>query len=67
MELSYSCEAASYIGTQEFPNNLWNPRAHFSVHKSPPLAPVLNQINTVHMTPSYVFKIHFNTIDPTTS
>jgi hypothetical protein len=32
--------------------------------KSPPLVPVLSQINSVYIAPSYVPKIHFNIIYP---
>jgi hypothetical protein len=31
-------------------------------HTSPPLVPLLTQINSVHRRPSYYFKIHFNII-----
>jgi hypothetical protein len=67
MELSSSWEATNCTATQELPSTLWNPKAYYLVHRSPPLVPILNQISPVHITPSYLSKIHFNIIYPPTS
>jgi hypothetical protein len=57
MELSPSWEAASCEATREFHKSIWNSKIYYRVHKSPPLAPLLNQINPVHITPSYLRSI----------
>jgi hypothetical protein len=66
-ELSPSWEAANCAATQELPSNLWNPKFLYRVHKSPPLAPILNQIDLVHTIPFYLSKIYFNIVHPPTS
>jgi hypothetical protein len=66
-EVSPSWEAANCAATQELPSVLRNPKVHRRVLKSPPLVPILSQINTVHTTLSYLSKINFNIIHPRSS
>jgi hypothetical protein len=47
------------LATEKIPRNLWDPRIHYSAHKSPPLVTVLSQLNPVLI--SHFFKIQFNT------
>lgn len=57
MDLSPFWEAVSRSVTEEFPNSLRNPKVYYHVHKTPPLVPVLIQMN-----PTYLPKISFNII-----
>ena len=43
------------------------PKFHDRIHNTPPLIPILIKINPVHILPSYIFKIHFNIILPSTA
>ena len=51
MEPDRSSEASSSTASQEIPRTLWNPTVHDRAHKSPPLVPSLNQINTFDVLP----------------
>jgi hypothetical protein len=54
MELVAFREAASCAATQELPNILCNRKGQCLVHNSSPLVPILNRINLVQTTPSYL-------------
>jgi hypothetical protein len=62
MELRCSGEVASCAATQELSRTLWNPKVHYRVHKSPPLAPIQSQISPVHTTQCYLSNILLNII-----
>ena len=52
--LIYSTNSAHFL----------EPRGHYHVHNILPLVPILNQINSVYIFPSYFFKVHFSTVLP---
>jgi hypothetical protein len=67
MELSTSWEAANCAATRELPSILCNLEVHYRVHISAPPVPILSQIDPIPTIPSYLSKIHFNILHPSTS
>jgi hypothetical protein len=63
-ELGHSWEAANCAATHKLPSILRNPKAHHRVHTSTLLVPMLNQIDPIHTTSSYLSKIYFNFVHP---
>jgi hypothetical protein len=52
----------SHWANHEIPRLLWDPKFHCRVHKSPPLVPLVRQMNLVHIFPSNFSRIHSNII-----
>ena len=64
MEQSPSWEANRFSASQEIPHILWNLKVHYLIHMSPPLIPILTQLDPVHTPSSHFLKIHLNIIHP---
>jgi hypothetical protein len=59
-------KADSHSACQKYPAFLWNPKVNHRVHESPPLDPILSQLNPVCPIDSYLPKVHLNVILPPT-
>jgi hypothetical protein len=51
---------------KKYPAFLWNPKVHYRVHTSPPLDPILSQLNPVRSIDPYLPKVHLDVILPPT-
>jgi len=62
MEQSHFLETNRFSASQEIPRILWNQEVHYRIHKCPPPAPILSQLDPVHNRISHFLKIHLNII-----
>jgi len=58
LKQSPSWEANCRSAREEIPRLLRNPKAHYCIHKRPPLVPFLRQMHAFHSFPLYFPKIN---------
>jgi hypothetical protein len=64
MQQNSSWKADSLSAGQEIQRPLYSPEVHYRFNKSPPLAPILKQINSAHARIKYFLKSYCMVILP---
>jgi hypothetical protein len=62
MEQSSSWEANRFVGSQEIPRILLNPKVHYRIHNCPSPVHILSQLDPIHTPTSHILDIHLNII-----
>jgi hypothetical protein len=64
MYLCSPSETTSLSPPEEIANTIWNPKTYYLLYKSSPLASILNQLNSVHITSTYLSNIFLLLFSP---
>jgi hypothetical protein len=62
----FAWKTGSHSACQKISCFFMDPKVHYRVHKSPPLDPILSQLNPISLIDPYLLKVQLNVILPPT-